>query len=435
MIVDKSSAVLRSLAAMFLVVVFAMALQTGNKQIEANQGFFPVPPLGQLWHFQCIDTMKYSRDAAREYLGDTARAQALVASQVQEIKSLGATCVSVATPYDEEFYPYLKIWADAVHKSGLTVWFRGNFSGWEGWFSYPLLKSADEHHAKLTAFITKHPELFSEGDIVSPAPEAENGILGNPWASSTAGKALRDFVWKSADTCQKAIISIHKKVNCGYFSANGDVARDVYNHDVLQKAGAVTVIDHYISSTVKYGQDLDLYVSKQGLPVVVGEFGAPIEDIHGTMTETEQAQFVGELLRQMYVHKNQILGLNYWVLNGGSTALLNSDGTERKVTEVVRDYFMSGVVFGHVQDGIGRPVKFVTVSTGDGVQQVQTDANGDFSLSVPPSAFDLVTGGGAYTQITSRTGTTRAGQVHVTLRVDPVHPSLWYRIRAALQRL
>jgi hypothetical protein len=125
--------------------------------------------LGQLWHFQCIDTMKYSRDAAREYLGDTARAQALVASQVQEIKSLGATCVSVATPYDEEFYPYLKIWADAVHKSGLTVWFRGNFSGWEGWFSYPLLKSADEHHAKLTAFITKHLDLNVEaktGELV-----------------------------------------------------------------------------------------------------------------------------------------------------------------------------------------------------------------------------------------------------------------------------
>ncbi len=436
MAVDKVSAVFRSLAVLFLIAIAVFAFEfphTASPQAASTAAkALPEPPLGRLWHFQCVDTMKYSRDSAREFLDDPVRSQTFIANEVSIIKSLGATCVSVGTPYDDEFLPLLQQWTSTIHSAGMQVWFRGNFAGWEGWFDYPLLKNAEEHHAKTYAFITSHPEFFAEGDIFSPAPEAENGLLGSPWASGSARKALVDFAWKSSDTCQRAITAIHKKVNCGYFSANGDVARDVYTHDVLQKAGAVTVIDHYIPSVVQYGIDLDGYAQKHGLPIVIGEFGAPILDLNGALNEQEQAQYVGELLRQFYTHKKQILGLNYWVLRGGSTELLNSDGSERAVTEVVRDYFMPGQIVGTVLDGIGRPVKNAIVSTGDTVQQVRTDAKGNFALSIPPGAVDLQVVASGYSANIQRVETSRGQQTAVKFFIEPVKPSLWYRTRAKL---
>lgn len=435
MAVDKVSAVFRSLAVLFLIAIAVFAFQFPRStppQAASSSAVFPEPPLGQLWHFQCIDTMKYSRDSAREYLDDPVGSQKFIVNEVSIIKSLGATCISVGTPYDEEFVPLLRQWAVAIHAAGLKVWFRGNFAGWEGWFDYPLLKSAEEHYAKTYAFITAHPDLFAEGDIFSPAPEAENGLLGSPWASSYARKALVDFAWKSSDTCQRAVMVIQKKINCGYFSANGDVARDVYTRDVLQKAGAVTVIDHYISSTVQYGRDLDGYAQKHGLPIVIGEFGAPIPDLNGNLNEQEQAQYVGELLRQFYTHKKQILGLNYWVLRGGSTQLLNTDGSERAVMEIVRDYFIPGQIIGTVVDGIGRPVKSAVIATGDGVQTVQVDGKGYFSLSVPPGALELQVSARGYNTATQRVETTRGQKTIVKMVIHPTKPSLWYKLRAKI---
>lgn len=435
MAVDKVSAVFRSLAVLFLIAIAVFAFQFPRStppQAASSSAVLPEPPLGQLWHFQCIDTMKYSRDAAREYLDNPARAQVFITHEVSLIKSLGATCVSVGTPYDDEFVPLLQRWASTAHSAGLKVWFRGNFAGWEGWFDYPLLKSADEHYAKTYAFITAHPDLFVEGDIFSPAPEAENGLLGSPWASDSARKALVNFAWKSSDTCQKAITAIQKKVSCGYFSANGDVARDIYTRDVLQKAGAVTVIDHYIPSVVQYGKDLDTYTQKHGLPIVIGEFGAPIPDLNGELNEQEQAQYVGELLRQFYAHKKQILGINYWVLRGGSTQLLNEDGSERAVTDVIRNYFIPGQIVGTVVDGIGRPVKSATIATSDGVQTIQADSKGYFSLSVPPGALELQVNARGYNTVTQRVETTRGQKTNIKIIIQPTKPSLWYKLRAKL---
>lgn len=422
---------------LFLIIIAVFAFRfprTASPQAATpvKVQSLPEPPLGQLWHFQCIDTMKFSRDAAREFLADPVGSQKFIANEVSIIKSMGATCVSVGTPYDAEFLPLLQQWTTAVHSAGMQVWFRGNFAGWEGWFNYPSLRNADEHYNKTYSFITSQSNLFVEGDIFSPAPEAENGLLGSPWASDSARKALLDFVWKSSDACQKAVGAIRKNIHCGYFSANGDVARDIYTRDVLQKAGAVTVIDHYIPSVVQYGKDLDEYAQKHGLPIVIGEFGAPIPDLNGQMTEQEQAQYVGELLRQFYTHKKQILGLNYWVLRGGSTQLLNSDGSERAVMEVVRDYFKPGQIIGTVVDGIGRPVKNAVVTTGDGVQFIQTNAKGSFSLSIPPGAVDLQVRAHAFNSTTQRVETTRDQKTMVKIVIHPTKPSLWYRLRAKI---
>ncbi len=393
----------------------------------------PTPPAGQLWHYQCIDTMKVSRDAAREFLSKPEYATTFIVKEVAEIKSLGATCIAIDTPYDEEFVPLIAKWVSASRQQGLNVWFRGNFSGWEAWFNYPKLKNGAEHSAKLSEFITKHADLFADGDILSPAPEAENGILGNPWRTEASKQQLRDFVWQSSDACQRAIAGINKKVHCGWFSANGDVARDIYNHDLLQKAGAVTVIDHYVSSSSRMGRDLDTYASKQGLPIMIGEFGAPILDINGPMSESQQAQFVGELFRQFYTHKSTVIGVNYWVLRGGSTSILNDDGSERQVANVIRDYFMPGQITGRVEDGLGKAMKGATISTGDGVTQVTTNDKGEYSISAPAGGLDISITKDSYTTVSARTESVRGGKTIVDIRLDPLKPSFWYKVRAKLR--
>src|SRR5579864_6688450 len=61
------------------------------------------------WQIESIDTMKYSRDAARQGLNNPVYT-AQVKQQVAAIAKTGATYVAIDTPYDAEFLPVLKVW-------------------------------------------------------------------------------------------------------------------------------------------------------------------------------------------------------------------------------------------------------------------------------------------------------------------------------------
>jgi hypothetical protein len=206
---------LTTLAMLGLSVLAFIRLATPIDTEASNIAGLPQPPAGQLWHYQCIDTMKDSRDSARQFTGDSEKAKIFIQNEVSIIKSLGASCVALGTPYDQEFIPLLSWWALEVHKQGMQVWFRSNFSGWEGWFDYPEFTTAEEHYKLLKEFILANPNLFAEGDILSPAPEAENGILGNPWRSWEARADLKNFVLKSSEVCQQAISQIKKRCTVG----------------------------------------------------------------------------------------------------------------------------------------------------------------------------------------------------------------------------
>lgn len=94
---------------------------------EPTVTIYPKPD-PKWWAFQSVDTMKHSRDLAREKLHDDSY-DAVIDREVRSIADIGATHVAIATPYDEEFVPYLKRWVSAARKYHLAVWFRGNFSG------------------------------------------------------------------------------------------------------------------------------------------------------------------------------------------------------------------------------------------------------------------------------------------------------------------
>src|SRR5580704_15282382 len=115
------------------------------------------------WQIQSIDTMKYSRDQARQGLNNLTYTNE-VNSQVAAIAATGANYIAIDTPYDSEFLPVLKLWVHAARVNGLHIWFRGNFAGWEGWFNYPKIDEST-HIADTKQFILNNADLFQNGDI------------------------------------------------------------------------------------------------------------------------------------------------------------------------------------------------------------------------------------------------------------------------------
>ncbi len=329
----------------------------------------------RFFEIQSIDTMKYSRDDAKNDA-----VTKVIPLLVEKVASLHPTHIAVATPYDEEFYPVLKVWVSEARKHGLKVWFRGNFSSWEGWFNYPKFPNPNDHNLKSFAFITGHPDLFQEGDIFTPVPEPENGGFGDPRQSETIKQQFLNFLPVSYENCVLAFEQIQRSVKCGYYSVNGDVARDIMTKDVILKTGGVLVIDHYVKTPEKLITDISLLHLKFGVPIVLGEFGAPIPDINGKMTDEQQYQYIRGSLLDLSRNSDVIQGVNYWTAFRGSTKIFTDNFEPKKATLVIQEYFQPLVVIGKVTDSFNQPLEGVRIGP-RGLKKVFTDKSGLYQFA------------------------------------------------------
>ncbi len=336
----------------------------GQVHLQANNRFFDV---------QSIDTMKYSRDAA----GDSSVTQQ-IPTLVEKVASLNPTHIAIGTPYDEEFYPILRTWVSEARKHHLKVWFRGNFSSWEGWFGYAKFQDPNQHHIKLKAFIAKHPELFEDGDIFTPAPEPENGGVGDPRKETETKQRFFDFLILSYKTCHESFQKINKNVQCGYFSMNGDVAK-ILTPDIIHQIGNRLIIDHYVKTPEELGAAIDGYYAEYGSKIVIGEFGAPIPDLQGDMTSEQQAGFIKNTLAEFIKRKDFVDGINYWTAFGGSTALFDGNLNPKPAAKLIASYYTPLQVQGRVLDGFGVPVYRATVHTSSFLT-TKTQRDGTYSL-------------------------------------------------------
>lgn len=294
------------------------------------------PLISPSWpRFLSIDTMKYSRDLSREKLGDTLF-DSVIDIQVKNIANTGATHVAIATPYDEEFYPMLKRWVLAARKYNLKVWFRGNWSGWEGWFDYPKITRA-EHTRKIEEFITKHKDIFIDGDIFTACPECENGGPGDPRQTGDIA-GFRKFLINEYNVTKSLFKIINKNVGSNFNSMNGDVARAVMDKQTTSALNGIVTIDHYVATPEKLLSDIREISRTSGGKIVLGEFGAPIPDINGDMDESEQAAWISKALR-LLLSSETVVGINYWTNIGSSTALWNEDNTPKAAVGVIRSIF------------------------------------------------------------------------------------------------
>lgn len=352
------------------IVVLSAWAQSSRAAVETS--FFEV---------ESVDTMKYSRDAARNK-----ESQKLIPEMIAAAAALSPTHIAIATPYDDEFIPITKLWVDEIRKRNIKVWYRGNFAAWENWFGYERFKDPYEHIAKSERFIKSNPDLFQDGDIFTPAPEAENGGFGDPRKSDEIKKKFFDFLPKSYDSCTRSMKSIGKNVKCGYFSVNGDVAK-MFTKDIVDRTGGVLVIDHYVKTPEELIRDIKAYHKATGGKIVLGEYGAPIPDIHGDLTEDEQDKLIRQNLIQMVKHRDIIGGINYWTAFGGSTEIFSERTNPKKAAKTLEAYFSPVIVKGRVQDEFGGGVHNATVKSD--IANVKTDASGSYTLLTTPDFLTL----------------------------------------------
>jgi hypothetical protein len=287
------------------------------------------------WAFQAIDTMKYSRDLARQEKNNPQFIEE-VNQQMVAIAETGATHVAIATPYDDEFLPMLKLWVSAARKNGLQVWFRGNWSGWEGWFDYPRIDE-ETHITKTKQFILDNKDIFRDGDVFSSCPECENGEKTDS-VDAHDTNAYRRFLIDEYAATKEAFATINKKVPSNFFSMNLDVAKSIMDQETTAALDGIVVIDHYVQTPEELAQDISSLAEQSGGNVVLGEIGAPIPDIHGTMTEEQQKEWLEHSL-QLLSKIEQLKGIGYWVNKGGSTALWHSDGSPKLGVSVLTKYY------------------------------------------------------------------------------------------------
>ncbi len=328
------------------------------------------------WNFQSIDTMKYSRDLSRQKLKDPSF-DGVIDQQDRNIAAAGATHVAIATPYDEEFYPILSRWVAAARKYNLKVWFRGNFSGWEGWFDYPKITRA-EHLKKTADFITKHKDLFMDGDVFTACPECENGgtDAGDPRQTGDI-EGFRKFMIDEYSVTRAQFVGINKNVASNFDSMNADVAKVVMDRDTTNALDGVVAIDHYVTTPEKLVSDIKSISNTSGGKIVLGEFGAPIPDINGQMNDKEQASWIKDALASL-VKEKEVIGVNYWTNTGGSTALWRDDGTPKDAVSAVQSVYLPSLAFGSLKDGAGGSIENADMQIGN--KHFFTDKNGNYSF-------------------------------------------------------
>jgi hypothetical protein len=368
---------MKQLIALFLILGIIVFFFISKK--DTTQKTLGVEVSPYIWSVSSIDTMKYSRDVARQYANDPSFDQT-IEKQISGIAKTGATHVAIGTPYNEEFVPFMKRWITEIRKQNMKVWFRGNTAGWEGWFEYPRIGRA-EHTKEIIAFITNHPEIFETGDIFSTCPECENGGPGDPRRTGDK-EAYRAFLINEYQESKKAFNQIGVGVATNYFSMNGDVAKLIMDKPTTQALDGLVVIDHYVKTPDKLIADIDALAVQSGGRIVLGEWGAPIPDINGKMNEQQQYKWISEALAKLYKDRN-VSGLNYWTSYGSSTAIWNDDGTERKAVSAITRYYKPVSKSGVIVDELNHGVSGVSIKDERNTNTSLTD--GTFILSPAPA--------------------------------------------------
>lgn len=332
-------------------------------------------PRNTSWTIQSIDTMKQSRDLARGKARDAAF-DAEIQRQVRAIADTGANSIALGTPYDKEFLPFMRRWIRAARANDLHVWFRGNWSGWEGWFEYPKTLSRADHIRKTVDFISNNSDLFEDGDILSPCPECENGGPGDPRQTGDTD-GYRKFLIEEYRQSEAAFSTIDKKVRLLYPS-NRDVAKLIMDPATTRALGGYVVIDHHISEAGRMATDLREIVASSGGRVVLGEFGVPEFDERGRkMTEKGKVAWMDTVLRSLLSLRG-LEGVNYWVNTTGPTALWDETGEAHPMLSTLTSYFSPHVLYGTVRDSSLCPIEHARVSV-DG-SEVFTRYSGYFEI-------------------------------------------------------
>jgi hypothetical protein len=374
--------------------------------------------------------MKDSRDSSSQILQNLTSFKPIIDAQMQLIADAGATHVAIATPYDTQFVPVLKLWVASARAHGLSVFFRGNFSGWEGWFGYSSISEAT-HEQLLKAFIQNNPDLFQNGDIFTPCTECENGGPGDPRQTGDAAGYNQFLV--AEEKIAATEFALQGKYVAIYPSMNADVARQIISPSTVSAFGGTILIDHYVDTPEKFASDIAAIPKQLNSNVGLGEFGAPIPDLNGNMTEAQQASYIDSLFKALYSNRATIPLVNYWTLEGGSTAIVNDDGSPRAAYTTVQNYFKAFNAYGAVHNSLGEDISGAKVSV-DGTDY-NTVSSDMYQIFVPRQYKSVTIQADGYAPITLKMPSNATTTiVRQDVYLEPIHPDWWYEVRAYLYK-
>ncbi|MBI1862873.1 carboxypeptidase regulatory-like domain-containing protein [Candidatus Microgenomates bacterium] len=118
------------------------------------------------------------------------------------------------------------------------------------------------------------------------------------------------------------------------------------------------------------------------------EYGAPIPDIHGNLTEDQQNELIRRNLMALVEIRDIVGGINYWTAFGGSTEIFNgADKSPRKAAKTLESYYNPLMISGNIQDEFGGAISGATVS--NGVSNATTNILGNYSLMATPDHLTL----------------------------------------------
>ena len=307
----------------------------------------PALPVGSPWGIKSIDTQVVSK-----YWTEVPVAS--IQEQIAMLKAMNATYVAVATPYDRA--EELKQWVDEIHKQGLHVWFRAHWNEWEGDDKKAAIMTPREYLDKSREFILTHKEYFQEGDSFTVAVEPEQvGVgLGKRFAD---WNEYKNFVVDEVVEANRAFaaIGLKQKVYTNWISTNGWVAENIFDQELVDYMGMIT-IDHYPEQTTtigarddietmvtNYSTYLDQLYAKFHKPILIGEWGYQIfQDVD----DNYRAALIKSVF-EMLKSKSYLVGVNYWVHMGNSARLIGDVGGKQlqllEPGRVVKDMFASSL--------------------------------------------------------------------------------------------
>ncbi|MEK7150923.1 MAG: hypothetical protein AAB783_01855 [Patescibacteria group bacterium] len=312
----------------------------------------PVPPVvvpptttNAAWAIRSVSSMKETKDKI------CGQDQPLfINAWVGKAVEIGANYIAVETPYDNpacgNSLAYTKVWSDAIHARGLSVWHRHMPLAFEGIYNTPK-NNSNNYIQLISNYIKANPTVFKAGDIFTPIPEPQNGgIAGVTYCpqnicmfpnAAAFNKWLRDAI--TASESAFASIGLGGKMKIGYYGFDGFVAWGDNNPDwngILEDAtvsamGNIT-IDHYpeiVGDTME--NDLnELQTKYPNTPIVIGEWG--------TITGGDVVSQVQKSM-QAAIRKN-VIGFNYWHMGmGGNESLINDGMINKLAFSAVKSLF------------------------------------------------------------------------------------------------
>ncbi len=295
----------------------------------------------KLSDFTSIDIMKLTKDNLTNQPSD-----AEIESILSALSPLHAKYVALSIPLDATTdYPktnipaprtaedYTQAWADAAHRHGLHIIWRGTWNGLEGLYNFPKRVGAARFPAgtaanaasegtttwlgKTYTYITSHPSYFASGDIWAPLPERTEGIFTDSGSFlPTTGGIQTNYTtfFKNLKTVSdQAFAVIQKKAYTGWSANNFSEAKSGWlSRSTFDNAGLV-VVDHYgITHTPEEMEnDLRSLYQRTGQQIFLGEWSDYWDGKLPTATRQAYLDSMYGVFQKL-ADQGILAGFNYW---------------------------------------------------------------------------------------------------------------------------